>query len=203
MGSRSMLNEAPGIPHLVPRRQGGVAGEVLDLRLDIEEAFEDLEGELDGYSKIEDENVLVLEGAHILNFAGSGVAASLDPGDPKKVNVVIPGVGTGGSGNIQTTITHTQFSGAVLIGSIDAGRTVEKTTLEVLAAFNNGAQASVGDMPAQGRLLTVHDTALFRTGYTFLVESGYKYLSTTPIYLFPVGAVPPTQGSLRIIVYFS
>lgn len=202
MGSRCLSGEAPQIPHLLPRRKGGLSGEILDLRLDIDRALDCLEEQLDNYIVIEDESVLVLTGGHTLNFSGSGVAASLDPGDPRKVNVVIPGVGSG-SGNIQTTVSYSQFSAPVLIGTLDAGRTVEKTTLEVLSHFDNGAQVSVGDMPAQGRLLTVTDTALFRTGYTFLVESGYKYLSSTPIYLFPVGVVPPTEGLLRVVVYFS
>jgi hypothetical protein len=200
--SRSLRGEAPGIPHLVMRRRGGLSGEILDLRLDIDEAFGRLEAELDNYVSVEDESSLVLLGRHKLNFTGSGVAAALDPVDPRKVNVAISGAGTG-TGNIQTTVDYSQFSGPMLIGTVAAGRTIEKTTLEVLTAFNNGAQVSVGDGVAQGRLLTISDTALFRVGYVFLVESGYRYTVSTALYLFPVGATLPTVGSLRAVVYFS
>jgi hypothetical protein len=202
--SRSLDDERPQVPHLLPRRhQGGLSGEILDLRLDLDDAFERLEWELDVYTTVQDENVLVLQGATKFNFMGAGVAASLDGLDPRKVNIFVPGTSPGGSGCLQVVVDHTMWPGPALIGTLDAGRTVEKTTIEVLEDWDNQLQVTVGDAVGEGRLFTVHDSNLTRTGEVFLVESGYRYLISTPLNVYFVGPLPPTRGALRVIVYFS
>jgi hypothetical protein len=197
-----MEGELPQIPHLLPRRQGGVSGEVLDLRLDVDAAFTRLEAVLGAYSAIQDENVLVLQGAHKINFMGAGVAASLDALDPRKVNVFVPGTSPGGSGCLQVVVDYTMYPGPALVGTIDAGRTVEKVTVEVLEEWDNQMQLTVGDAIGEGRFITVHDTNLTRKE-VYLVESGYRYLVSTPINVYFVGPLPPTSGVVRVIVYFS
>jgi hypothetical protein len=203
MGSRAFSKEKPEIPHLLPRRQGGLSGEILDLRLDVEDAFGTVEDDLHAYSTVQDEGVTVLQGAHKLNFSGSGVAAELDPIDPTKVNVRVPGGAPGGIGNIQSTISFEHFFVPNMVGTIPAGRTVDKVVLNVIEAFDNEVQASVGDVTAQGRLLTVHDTDLTKVGDSFVTESDYRYVDSTIINVYFVGWLAPTRGRLRVIVYFS
>ena len=197
-------NERPQIPHLLPRRKGGLSGEILDLRLDVDKAFECFEQFLDVYLGVEDEELPVFNGPMTLNFSGAGVAASMDPLVPGRVNVVVPGGSAGGSGNIQANIPFSLFPSSVIIGIIDAGRTVEKATLEVVTPFDVPLQVTVGDDVGEGRFLTVYDSNLQSAGEVFVVESGHKYLSSTPVKLYFVDTPnPPTQGSLRVIVYFS
>jgi hypothetical protein len=203
MGSSAFSKEKPQIPHLLPRRRGGLSGEILDLRLDIEDGFVNMEGELQDYSTLQDEGVTVLQGAHVLNFSGSGVALERDPIDPVKVNVRVPGGVAGGIGNIQNTISFSHFFIPNPVGVIPAGRTVDKTVLQVLEAFDNDVQVSVGDVDAQGRFLTVNDSALGRVGDSFMVEIDYRYVADTTINVYFVGWLVPTQGRLRVVVYFS
>ena len=47
MGSRSFSDERPQRPHLVRRFKRGLAGEVADLRADVEKAFGGVESEID------------------------------------------------------------------------------------------------------------------------------------------------------------
>jgi len=203
MGSRAFSKEKPEIPHLVPRRRGGLSGEILDLRLDIEEGFQNVEGAMDGYSTVQEDGITVLSGAHKLNFSGSGVALERDPLDPEKVNVRVPGGDIGGNANVQNTISFAHFAVPNPIGDVPAGRTVEKVVLQVLVAFDNEVQVSVGDAQAQGRFLTVNDTSLIKAGDSFMAESAYRYADTTTVNVYFVGWLAPTQGRLRVIVYFS
>jgi hypothetical protein len=206
MGSRSCFShERPQIPHLLPRRRGGLSGEILDLRLDVDKAFDCLEDFLEVYLTVEDEELPVLNGPMTLNFVGAGVAAALDPLIPGRVNVVIPGTSAGGSGNIQANVPYSLYPSSVIIGFIDAGRTVEKATLEVTQAFDVPVQVTVGDDVGEGRFLTVDDSNLLdNAGEVFVAESGYRYLATTAVKLYFVEApIPPTRGAVRVVVYFS
>jgi len=204
MTSRSCFSrEVPQVPHLLPRRKGGLSGEILDLRLDVDKAFECFEQFLDVYLQVEDEELPVSAGPAILNFSGSGVAAAVDPLIPGRVNVVIPGALAGGNGNIQEIIPHSLFPAGVPIGVVEAGRTVEKVLLEVLESFDTPTQVTVGDDVAQARFMTVFDSNV-RRAESYLAESGFRYTASTVVKLFFVDSPnPPTRGVLRVIVYFS
>lgn len=201
MGSRSFSRLGPQIPHLVPRRRGGLAGETLDLRLDIEEGFEHLEGELDHYIVVEDEGTDVHSGHVKLNFTGPGVTLAVDPLDPNKVDVSILG-GGGGSGNVQATVSYADFPGPVSLGILAAGKVVEKAVLDIQTEFDGGVQLIVGDAAAHGRLMPA-DVNLPEVAGVYVSEVNCMYGADTAVYLYFIGAVPPTVGSLRAIVYFS
>jgi hypothetical protein len=203
MGSSAFSKEKPQIPHLLPRRTGGLSGEILDLRLDVEDGFINVEGELQGYSTLQDEGVTVLQGAHKLNFVGSGVALEVDSSDPTKVNVHVPGGITGGIGNIQNIFSFAHYYTPNIVGAVPAGRTIDKVVLNVLEAFDNEVQVSVGDAGAQGRFLSVNDSALNRGGDSFMAEVDYRYVVDTTVIAYFVGWLAPTQGRLRVVVYFS
>jgi hypothetical protein len=184
----------------MPRRRGGVAGEALDLRLDIEEAFESLEGEVDQCIVVEDEGSDIHSGHVKMNFVGPGVTAEIDPGDPNRVNVTIPG-GGGGSGNIQIPFSYASYPGSVPLGTLFAGKTVEKAVLEVQAAFDN-VQFIIGDEGARGRLMPADANAPTIPGI-YTTEANYTYTVDTPIYLYFIGVIAPTTGAARVIIYFS
>lgn len=88
-GSRSFGNERPKKRHLVQKEKGGVAGEVGDLRRDVEQGVGSLEEELDELITVLDNNTVLISGKIKLNFQGVGVAIGIDGADPRKVNIVV------------------------------------------------------------------------------------------------------------------
>lgn len=201
MGSRSFSSARPQIPHLVQRRRGGISGETLDLRLDVEEAFEHLEGEVDGYLVVQDEGTDIHTGHVKMNFTGPGVNLAPDPLDPNKIDVTVFGGGTG-TGNLQLGVDYPHFPGPVLLGTLSAGKTVEKVVLEVNTAFDGGVRIIVGDAAAMGRLMPADANSPSITG-VYVQESNYRYMADTEIYLYFVSGTMPTVGSLRALVYYS
>jgi hypothetical protein len=89
MVSRNFKDERPKKRHLVFKEKGGVAGEVGDLRSDIDEGLSNVEGELDNLITVLDHNTVLISGKIKLNFQGVGVSLSIDGVDPRKVNITI------------------------------------------------------------------------------------------------------------------
>jgi hypothetical protein len=79
--------------------QGGVAGEVWDLRTDVSEAFECLYEDVDDLVTILEDNSIIVQGKVRVNFTGPGVIAQLDNTDPSQVNVSLVGY----DGNLSQT----------------------------------------------------------------------------------------------------
>jgi len=202
-GSRSFSDERPQVEHLVKRRKGGVAGEVKDLRLDIEDAFCRLEGELDSFLEIQDDGVVLHTGKTRLNFAGAGVLLSLDGGDPLKVNVVIPGTGgSATSGALVRTFDFNAYPSYVDIGTVVAGTTIERVSLEIETPFDNSLGLSVGDDVLTTRLMEV-EMNYPECDNVYKASSGYLYAADTIVRLYFHGATPPTVGEGRVIVYIA
>lgn len=130
MASRSFKDQKPKKPHVTRKGQGGVPGEVWDLREDIIAAFENLEDEVDELVTILDHSTVLIQGRVKLNFTGSGVVLAIDPIDNRKVNIAVSGGGGGSGGNttvssLDTTAMTEGLFGYVLSNSLvrpaDAG----------------------------------------------------------------------------------
>lgn len=76
MASRSFGDEAPRLGHLVTGK-GGVAGEVSDLRGDVDDGFEALEAEIDAISSREPVRLATAAALNACTAAGSGVGKTL------------------------------------------------------------------------------------------------------------------------------
>jgi len=90
--------------------------------------------------------------------------------------------------------------GSVSMGLCRAGHLINKTTVEIIEAFNGGTEITIGDSVAQGRLQAVADNVPEEVSH-YEVVNNYGYVSETTIFLFfPNGT--PTVGKGRAIVYF-
>jgi hypothetical protein len=90
--------------------------------------------------------------------------------------------------------------GSVSMGLCRAGHLINKTTVEIIEAFNGGLGITIGDSVAQGRLQAVADNVPEEVSH-YEVVNNYEYVSETAIFLFfPNGT--PTVGRGRAIVYF-
>lgn len=105
-----------------------------------------------------------------------------------------------GAGVIQQPITHASHP-SVLVGTIPAGRTIEKTVLDITSGFDVGVQMTVGHAGAPALLMLAVDS-LPSQANMYRVESGYLCLVDMEVRLFFGGPVP-TTGTGRVLVYFS
>lgn len=114
-------------------------------------------------------------------------------------NVSSTGGGVGGT--LQASFSFASFPGNVLIGTVPAGKTVERATIEVQSPFNGGALFTVGDAAAVARFLTVSDSRPSKASM-YAADSGYTYGSDTVVRLY-LAAGAPTAGTGRVLVYYS
>jgi len=125
MPSRNFSSESPNKPHLVRDGKGGVAGEVGDLRSDIEDAFAATDAEVDAFNPgVPMQNRLRALGAPgILGFGEEVVIG----GDTYEFNANSPPDSAGGGGGAATVGSIWVYVGADSL----AGRT------NLVAAINN------------------------------------------------------------------
>lgn len=134
-----------------------------------------------------------------MNFVGSGVLVTPDGGDPDRVVVTIPG---SGSAALIASFDWTDWgAGLVAIGSVPAGRTVDKVKIIVDDVWNNNAKFTVGDAGDTSRLMpaSASDPTF---AYLYVEETFETYAVPTAVNLYFVGGLAPTQGTGRVMVQF-
>jgi hypothetical protein len=85
---------------------------------------------------------------------------------------------------------------------VPAGSTIEEVSLVVVGAFDNAAQARVGDAADNSRLMDEYDSDLAEAGNTYKTTSNYTYVASTQLRVYFVGG-PPSAGNAVVYVYFS
>jgi len=108
MGSRTFSKKKPKKTHITRKGQGGVAGEVWDLREDVDCAFEQIEEEVDELVTVLNNNTLLVRGQVKVNFQGTVAVAQIDTEDPTKVNVTVNGP-AGSNTNLFIPFVDTSF----------------------------------------------------------------------------------------------
>lgn len=107
--------------------------------------------------------------------------------------------GGGGGGVVQAVFSAGAFP--VVVGTIPAGRTIERTVLEIQSPFNGGALFTVGDSLAVARLLSTVDSRPSKSA-VYAADSIYTYGADTAVRVY-LAAGTPTLGVGRALVYFS
>jgi hypothetical protein len=87
------------------------------------------------------------------------------------------------------------------IGSIPAGLSIHKLRLDILTAFEAGIFFTIGDVVAQGRLMTAAQNNP-QAVHSYIAEPDYAYATATNVKIY-FGGGEATVGSGRIIIYYS
>lgn len=132
-----------------------------------------------------------------INFIGS--VQVMDNPLLDRLDITITGGGTGGSGVVQNFFDVADFPTDVSIGTIEAGRTVEKVVVEILTPFDSSVGLTVGEDVAQARLMAAADNRPGRAG-EYMRESGYLCPTNTTFKLYFTGTAP-TAGAGRVLIY--
>ena len=106
----------------------------------------------------------------------------------------------GGHEPLIADFSWTDFvAGRVSLGVCPAERVIPEVALCIFTAFDGGAQLTVGDVAAQGRLMTAAENSPDNVAL-YKKDVDYEYAAETEIFIFfPAGT--PTTGSGRIIAY--
>jgi hypothetical protein len=146
---------------------------------------------------VEEEGVAVAS-VPTVDFKGA-VSVVHNAGDDK-VEVTIEG---GGGLRKQAFTSGDWASGSIALDSIlPANATVEECSIEVVSAFDNGAQARLGDAADNDRLMNEYDSDLAEAGNTYKNTNNYTYVAATQMRIYFVGG-PPSTGNAVAYVYFS
>jgi len=141
-------------------------------------------------------------------FTGLGRVVTDDPARRNLrsiLNELINGVNAStvvGVDHLRAPIDPTSWAvGLVALGTCPAGRMVHCCVVEVLTPFDGGAQLTVGDVAAQGRLQAASGSNLWAPNlYTSFPH--HLYLVDEALYVyFPVGT--PFTGTGQVTVYLS
>ena len=135
-----------------------------------------------------------------INLLGSGIGV-LDNPLRDRIDVTITGGGSGGSGAVQNFFDAADWPGAVTIGTVGAGRTVEKVVLEILTPFDVSVGLTVGEDAAMARLMAAADNRVSQVD-SFMAENDYLCPADTIFKLYFTGPAP-TVGAGRVIIYHS
>lgn len=91
--------------------------------------------------------------------------------------------------------------GWVSLGICPGGRCAAICVVEVIDAFDGGAQVTIGDITAHGRLQVAADNDLQEV-YRYHSNPDYVYNVDQQLYIY-MSAGTPTHGSGRVLVYLS
>lgn len=92
-------------------------------------------------------------------------------------------------------------TGWVSLGTCSAGRSSAICVVDVKEPFNGGAQITVGDPVAQGRLQVVSGNDLSQV-YRYHSNPDHVYSVDQQLYIY-MSAGAPTAGSGQVLVYLS
>lgn len=147
--------------------------------------------------KVQEEGTDVAE-VPTVDFKGS-VSVTYNAGDDK-AEVTVEG---GGGLRKQAFTAGDWGSGSIALDTpLPDNATIEECSIEVVSAFDNAAQARLGDAGDQDRLMNEYDSDLAEAGNTYKNTNNYTYVSATQLRVYFVGG-PPSTGNAVAYVYFS
>jgi hypothetical protein len=141
-------------------------------------------------------------------FSGLGRVVTDDPARRNLrsiLNELIDGVNAAavvGVDHLRAAIDPTAWAvGWVALGTCPAGRMAHCCVVEVLTPFDGGAQLTVGDVAAQGRLQAAAGSNLWAP-HLYVSYPHHLYVADEALYVYcPVGA--PSTGAGQVTVYLS